>query len=178
MHDGGAQGILMRSLDFDDMHTDSLQSQVDYEKLAAACGMTNPRSASNAWAAIKKKILAKANTTKGDGEDSTPKPTPKSTPGSKRKKKADTDADADDEQTSVKKSKAKGKGVKTKSEAKVDEKIDDGEAESAPGEERGGRRLDLASEMENQSTMKCSCRPSGLTQAIEHEDTGCEMGFQ
>ena len=77
-------------------------------------------------------IIAKAAVTKGDGEDNTPKPTPKSTPGSKRKKKADTDADADDEQTPVKKVKGKGKGAKAKSEEKVDEKIDDGEAESSP----------------------------------------------
>ncbi|EQB48490.1 hypothetical protein GCG54_00003687 [Colletotrichum gloeosporioides] len=32
--------------------------EIDYPKLAEACGMTNPRSASNAWAAIKKKLFA------------------------------------------------------------------------------------------------------------------------
>ncbi|PSR82904.1 hypothetical protein BD289DRAFT_501498 [Coniella lustricola] len=30
--------------------------EIDYEKLAGECGMTNPRSAGNAWSAIKKKM--------------------------------------------------------------------------------------------------------------------------
>ncbi|KXH36380.1 hypothetical protein CSIM01_04895, partial [Colletotrichum simmondsii] len=32
--------------------------EVDYAKLAAACGMGNPRSASNAWSGIKKKLFS------------------------------------------------------------------------------------------------------------------------
>ncbi|GKT56491.1 hypothetical protein ColTof4_08963 [Colletotrichum tofieldiae] len=32
--------------------------EIDYPRLAAACGMTNPRSASNAWGGIKKKLFA------------------------------------------------------------------------------------------------------------------------
>jgi hypothetical protein len=47
--------------------------QVDYEKLANYAGMTNPRSASNAWA----KIRTKLNTATGDGASTTPKKTPK-----------------------------------------------------------------------------------------------------
>jgi len=38
-----------------DMHL--FQHQVDYAKLAAACGMTNTGSASNAWGKIKKKLF-------------------------------------------------------------------------------------------------------------------------
>ncbi|KAK1574266.1 uncharacterized protein LY79DRAFT_593428 [Colletotrichum navitas] len=32
--------------------------EIDYTALASACGMTNPRSASNAWSAIKKKLFS------------------------------------------------------------------------------------------------------------------------
>ncbi|OHW90954.1 hypothetical protein CSPAE12_10496 [Colletotrichum incanum] len=32
--------------------------EIDYPRLATACGMTNPRSASNAWSGIKKKLFA------------------------------------------------------------------------------------------------------------------------
>jgi len=35
------------------------EPKVNYEKLAEACGMGNPRSASNAWRSIKAKIMAK-----------------------------------------------------------------------------------------------------------------------
>ena len=35
------------------------EPKVDYDKLAELCGMGNPRSASNAWRAIKAKIMAK-----------------------------------------------------------------------------------------------------------------------
>lgn len=33
--------------------------QIDYEKMAKLVNMSNPRSASNAWSAIKKKLAAK-----------------------------------------------------------------------------------------------------------------------
>ncbi|KAH6638323.1 hypothetical protein C7974DRAFT_471038 [Boeremia exigua] len=57
--------------------------EIDYEKLAAFASMTNPRSASNAWAAIKKKL-----TTSADG--AVP-PTPKKA-GGRKKKEDDGDA--------------------------------------------------------------------------------------
>ncbi|KAK4995170.1 hypothetical protein LTR66_004952 [Elasticomyces elasticus] len=89
--------------------TDTLQ--VDYVKLAELCGMSNPRSASNAWGTIRKKMgwgtAAKDTTLAG-----TPK-TPK-TPASTKRKRA---AAADDE-TPTKKSKGK------KGKAKVAEDDD------------------------------------------------------
>ncbi|TKA76759.1 hypothetical protein B0A55_03638 [Friedmanniomyces simplex] len=42
--------------------------KVDYVKLATMCGMTNKGSASNAWNALKKKIIARGG---GGGEDGT-----------------------------------------------------------------------------------------------------------
>ncbi|KAF1997584.1 hypothetical protein P154DRAFT_536976 [Amniculicola lignicola CBS 123094] len=44
-------GFAMRSLK-------SGPPEIDYEKLAALAGMSNPRSASNAWAKIKQKLMA------------------------------------------------------------------------------------------------------------------------
>jgi hypothetical protein len=64
---------------------------MDYEKLAAACGMTNPRSASNAWSAIKKKLFA--NVPAPNAKDGKAPKTPK-TPGSARKRKAKVVDDA------------------------------------------------------------------------------------
>ncbi|KAK2028571.1 hypothetical protein LX32DRAFT_653013 [Colletotrichum zoysiae] len=55
--------------------------EIDYPLLAAACGMTNPRSASNAWGAIKKKLFA--DMPPAVDEDGNPIPTP-----SKRKRAA------------------------------------------------------------------------------------------
>ncbi|KAK4990119.1 hypothetical protein LTR50_002749 [Elasticomyces elasticus] len=88
-----------------------VEPKVDYVKLAELCGMSNPRSASNAWGAIRKKMgwgtAAKDTTLAG-----TPK-TPK-TPASTKRKRA---AAADDE-TPTKKSKGK------KGKAKVAEDDD------------------------------------------------------
>ena len=112
-----------------------MSSQVDYAKLAEACGMTNPRSASNAWANIKKKILAHAGITKEDGEGtgSPTKKTPKATPR-KRTKASAGGGDGDDEVTLVAK-KVKPtpkKKAAAKSEATVGE---DGEGDGAEGDE-------------------------------------------
>ena len=89
--------------------------------------MTNPRSASNAWAAIKKKIQVKGGITKANGaaEDegsATPKATPKASP-KKRAKKADTDAD--DGESPTKKPKATPKKSKKKVEAEDEEHFED-----------------------------------------------------
>lgn len=62
---------------------------MDYEKLASACGMTNPRSASNAWSSIKKKLFAsvpQAEKPGKAGKTNTPR---------KRKNKAVEEEDAD-----------------------------------------------------------------------------------
>jgi hypothetical protein len=59
-------------------------AQMDYEKLANACGMTNPRSASNAWSSIKKKLFANVPAAAVDKDGKGPK-----TPGRKRKTKAE-----------------------------------------------------------------------------------------
>ncbi|KAK3675266.1 hypothetical protein LTR78_004776 [Recurvomyces mirabilis] len=108
----------------------SLRPPVDYEKLAKACGMTNPRSATNAWRAIKTKIMARGGITKttGKGEDAdgeggeTPvNPTPK------KRGKGKTDADGDGE-SPTKKAKGSAKGKK-KSEEVVGEADDDEDGE-------------------------------------------------
>ncbi|KAJ9156848.1 hypothetical protein NKR19_g4125 [Coniochaeta hoffmannii] len=78
------------------------QPEIDYQKLADACGMTNPRSASNAWSMIKKKLFINVPApNKGDG---TAAP---ATPGKKRKAPAAKKAtvhgnDANDNDAAVK----------------------------------------------------------------------------
>ena len=98
----------------------SLTSQIDYEKLAAFASMSNPRSASNAWAKLKPKLMtnpdgvvpatpkkggakkkaAAAKDENGDEGESTPKKTPRK----RAAKKQDVDGDA-----SPKKKTARGK---------------------------------------------------------------------
>lgn len=56
-------------------------AQMDYEKLAGACGMTNPRSASNAWSSIKKKLFANVPAAAVDKDGKGPK-----TPGGRKRK--------------------------------------------------------------------------------------------
>ncbi|KAJ4363702.1 hypothetical protein N0V95_001017 [Ascochyta clinopodiicola] len=63
--------------------------EIDNDKLAAFAGMTNPRSAGNAWATLKKKLM-----TSGDGAP----PTPKKAAAS-RKKAVKDDAGEDGEAT-------------------------------------------------------------------------------
>lgn len=69
-------------------------SQIDYEKLAGFAGMSNPRSASNAWAKIRNKL----NVTTGDG---TAVSTPKK--GGAKKTAADKDSNGDADGDSTKK---------------------------------------------------------------------------
>ena len=101
-------------------------------KLAEGCGMTNQGSASNAWAKIKKKILAHAGAAKesADGSGSPTQKTPKATPRKRSKKAAEG---MDDEETPAKKMKPtpKKKG-NAKSQATVE---DDGEGETEAKEE-------------------------------------------
>ncbi|GKT44556.1 uncharacterized protein ColSpa_04737 [Colletotrichum spaethianum] len=70
--------------------------EIDYPRLAAACGMTNPRSASNAWSGIKKKLFA--DMPAPADEDGNPVATPsKRKRGTPAKKKAVSAADEGDE---------------------------------------------------------------------------------
>ncbi|KAJ4372463.1 hypothetical protein N0V83_004237 [Neocucurbitaria cava] len=88
--------------------------EIDYDKLAAFAGMSNPRSAGNAWAKLKNKLMsgddtasAPATPKKGgakkktavkdsDGDEvmTTPKATPKKTPRKRAAKKQDVDGEA------------------------------------------------------------------------------------
>ncbi|KAM0277593.1 hypothetical protein ACHAQH_005712 [Verticillium albo-atrum] len=80
------------------------QPEIDYARLAAATGMTNPRSASNAWGAIKKKLFVgtppatpakvRAAAANGEGADSEKK-RKRATPKKKAVKGEGNDADID-----------------------------------------------------------------------------------
>ncbi|KAH9822945.1 RNA polymerase I specific transcription initiation factor [Teratosphaeria destructans] len=123
----------------------SEQPKIDYDKLAQECGMTNPRSASNAWAAIKKKLLAMAG---GSGENgaeaaatAAAAAAPKSTPGKKRGKKAadHVDGDGDEEGASpTKKQKTPAKGGRGKKGRKDEEKGVEGRESPVKKEEVEG----------------------------------------
>jgi hypothetical protein len=73
--------------------------KVDFKKLAGLVGMTNPASATNAWARIKKKIAAQAAEVMGDadadenakGHSTTSTPKAKATPKKRAKKEVDED---------------------------------------------------------------------------------------
>lgn len=106
-------------------------SQLDYDMLAAECGMTNPRSAGNAWRAIRAKLAAHAGMSKdGNGESNgaeaggngSAKPTP-----SKKRAKAKTEKDDDESPSKKARGAAAGKGKKGKkggAEAAVDGEVD------------------------------------------------------
>ena len=134
--------------------------QIDYSKLAEACGMKNVRSASNAWAQIKKKILSKSNITKDDaeGEEENRKDTPKTT-GKRKRANTTTAAAAEDITTETPAKKPKGKGRPKKSEVKVEEAEEDdvnatveeetkatgnGEKEDTPVKDEGGEEEAVA----------------------------------
>jgi hypothetical protein len=99
--------------------------QIDYDKLATYAGMSNPRSASNAWAKIKTKLMtpsdgsAPAPTPKkggakkkvtAEGEEGETSPT-KKTPRKRAAKKQDVDGDASP--------KKKGRSKKSEGECKI-----------------------------------------------------------
>ncbi|KAK0648040.1 hypothetical protein B0T16DRAFT_388357 [Cercophora newfieldiana] len=77
---------------------------INYEQLAARCGMTNPRSASNAWLAIRKKIIEHGNIPVIDSEGNT---LPVMNPFSNSKRKASDDDEGTDGPASAKKTPAK-----------------------------------------------------------------------
>lgn len=100
--------------------------QVNYKRLAELAGYTNERSASNAWAIIKKKINAQAaglGATNGDDEANGDATTPKPTPSKRGRPKAE----AANGETPTKKAKG-GKGEKGKKGESVeagDDEVDD-----------------------------------------------------
>ncbi|KAF2464082.1 uncharacterized protein BDR25DRAFT_329369 [Lindgomyces ingoldianus] len=126
---------------------------IDYERLAGFAGMSNTRSASNAWSKIKNKLMVgevtvlakpaakgvakKKGTAKtkseavgeDDGDancavDELPK-TPKKTPRKRTAKKQEVDGDAGS--PSPKKKGRPAKGKKAAEEAEVGEEADDGQ---------------------------------------------------
>ncbi|EMD66959.1 hypothetical protein GGP41_005413 [Bipolaris sorokiniana] len=98
--------------------------EIDYDKLAAFAGMSNPRSASNAWAKIKLKLMTpfadgtalptpkktprakKGVVSKKEGDEADGDATPKATPRKRASKKQEVDGDS-----SPKKKPARGKAA-------------------------------------------------------------------
>ncbi|KAJ4316937.1 hypothetical protein N0V94_005207 [Neodidymelliopsis sp. IMI 364377] len=130
--------------------------EIDNEKLAAFANMTNPRSAGNAWAALKKKLFtpdgaapptpskkaaSRKKAAKGgeDGEDgeATPKKTPR-----KRANKEPEDGDASP--------KKKGRPTKAKPKQELDEETSQVKAEPDSAEEgkSGGNAPDAEADDE------------------------------
>lgn len=104
------------------MHSTHTSPQIDYDKLAAFAGMSNPRSAGNAWAKIKAKLInptsdgdvpatpkktprgRKATVPKSEGDEGDVPVTPKSATRKRTSKKQDVDGES-----SPKKKPARGK---------------------------------------------------------------------
>ncbi|KAF2730152.1 hypothetical protein EJ04DRAFT_403127, partial [Polyplosphaeria fusca] len=76
--------------------------EIDYEKLAKFAGMSNPRSASNAWAKIKNKLVV-------DNGETSEKAATKATP---KKKAATANGDGDGDKTPVAKKTPKKRASK------------------------------------------------------------------
>ncbi|KAF1959381.1 hypothetical protein CC80DRAFT_524021 [Byssothecium circinans] len=102
--------------------------EIDYEKLASYAGMSNPRSASNAWAKIKAKLASSTDTAgltpkKGGGrKKATNTDAAKETPRKRAAKKQDIEGEGT----------PKKKGRQAKSKKIVDEDTGSDEAEE-PG---------------------------------------------
>lgn len=100
--------------------------------------MTNPRSASNAWANIKKKIMVKgvgAKTKGDDGEANNAIPKPKVS--TRKRGKAAADGDDDESPTKKAKNGKKGKGGK-----KAGSEDDDAQVQSPVKTEPTGQDKD------------------------------------
>ncbi|KAK0252677.1 hypothetical protein LTS09_012350 [Friedmanniomyces endolithicus] len=122
---------------------DIKRPKVDYVKLATMCGMTNKGSTSNAWSAIKKKIIARGGSgdtngfasngdAKGGAADGTPaKPTPK--------KRAAGKVEKEDGESPTKKAKGerKSKAQKAAEEAAAAEEDGEGSGSLVKGEPGG-----------------------------------------
>ncbi|KAH6879158.1 hypothetical protein BKA58DRAFT_110715 [Alternaria rosae] len=83
--------------------------EIDYEKLAAYAGMGNPRSASNAWAKIKLKLMTPS-------PDGTVPATPKKTPRKRAAKKQDVDGESSPKKKTTTPRGRKTETVKTESD--------------------------------------------------------------
>lgn len=98
--------------------------KVDYNKLAELAGMSNPKSAANAWAKIKPKLFS------GDGVTAAPKATKPVTPR-KPKAKAKAEAEEGDEINVLPSVETNGKGATPKTSPRkrkpAVKKEDDGE---------------------------------------------------
>ncbi|CAI6277447.1 unnamed protein product [Periconia digitata] len=112
---------------------------IDYEKLAGFAGMSNHRSAYNAWTKIKGKLFANMDEAQSTPKRGRKKPvdgeggeTPKKATPRKRaaKKNVDADADADADGSPVKKPRA----TKVKTEVK-DDNADNGDVAAEVNDE-------------------------------------------
>ncbi|KAJ4382920.1 hypothetical protein N0V86_002147 [Didymella sp. IMI 355093] len=106
--------------------------EIDNEKLAEFAGMTNPRSAGNAWNALKKKLMAPADL-------NAPPPTPRRRGGRKKKEVDGEDGEATPKKTSRKRTakesedgdaSPKKKGRPTKATTKAKQETEEEEEES------------------------------------------------
>ncbi|RMZ14218.1 hypothetical protein D0862_02085 [Hortaea werneckii] len=124
------------------------EPKLDYDMLAAECGMTNPRSAGNAWRAIRAKLIANAGISKdGNGDangegaagNGPAKPTP-------TKKRAKAKAEKDDDESPSKKARGAAAGKRKKGKkpgAAVDGEVD-GEDGGKVKTEAVGDEVELA----------------------------------
>lgn len=122
--------------------------QVNYKKLASLAGMTNPQSAVNAWARIKKKIQAQAAEEagtadgSGSGGDSAAgsagngeEASAKSTPGTRKRGKGKAEVGEEESPTKKVKAGTKGKGKGKKAGCEGGKGV--GEVKAEPDEEDG-----------------------------------------
>ncbi|KAF3001444.1 hypothetical protein E8E13_008027 [Curvularia kusanoi] len=135
--------------------------EIDYEKLAKFAGMSNVRSASNAWAGIKKKLMAptdgsapastpvkRGRKKKDDAGEDGETPTKKVTPRKRAGKKLDEDGETPTKKARVSKAKPKSK---SKAESEVEENEDDKvKAEDESAEELKPEELKTEAEEEEE----------------------------
>ena len=111
--------------------------------LAAECGMTNPRTAGNAWRGIRAKLIANAGISKdangdtngaGTAGNGSAKPTP-----TKKRTKAKTEKDDDESPSKKARGAAAGRGKKgKKTDAAVDGEVggeDGGKVKTEAGDD-------------------------------------------
>ncbi|KAL1794745.1 hypothetical protein ACET3X_006561 [Alternaria dauci] len=103
--------------------------EIDYEKLAGYAGMSNPRSASNAWAKIKLKLMSPA-------ADGTAPATPKKTPRKKAAAAKQEDDDEEDADVAAPKKTPRKRGPKKQ----------DVDGESSPKKKPARGKKDLSAE--------------------------------
>ncbi|KAL1603887.1 hypothetical protein SLS60_005479 [Paraconiothyrium brasiliense] len=137
---------------------------VDYEKLANYAGMTNPRSAGNAWAKIRNKL----NSATGDGAALT---TPKKTPPKKKAAaakadKADGDAAGDDETPK--------KATPRKRTPKKQEVDDEAASPKKRGRPAGAKNKKAADETES-TTVKTEAADEKVDEKMDDVDADADL---